>query len=199
MQQEKARRSNPERTEATQAALASAARRLFLEKGYVETGTPEIVAAAGVTRGALYHHFADKQALFRAVVESEAGQVAEEIDAASPEDLPSREALIKGGEAYLAAMTIPGRTRLLLIDGPAVLGRAEMDEIDGRHGTRSLRAGILFAVRSGDLPADLPVDAVTQLLSSAFDRAVLAIEAGGDPRDYRAALALLIDGLVALA
>jgi hypothetical protein len=113
--------------------------------------------------------------------------------------MPTREALIKGGEAYLDAMAAPGRTRLLLLDGPAVLGRAVMDEIDDRHATGSLRAGILFAVRAGDLPRDLPVDAVTQLLAAAYDRAALAIEAGGDAGAYRKALALLIDGLAKLA
>ena len=72
------------------------------------------------------------------------------------------------------------------------------DEIDGRHATRSLQAGITFAVRSGDLPKDLPVEATTQLLSSAFDRAALAIEAGGDAAAYASALVNLIDGLAAL-
>ena len=138
------------------------------------------------------------QALFRAVVEQEAELVEADIERAAPDDLPPRDALIAGGEAYLKAMALPGRTRLLLIDGPAVLGRAGMDEIDGRHATRSLQAGITFAVRSGDLPKDLPVEATTQLLSSAFDRAALAIEAGGDAAAYASALVKLIDGLAAL-
>lgn len=191
------RRTNKDRTEATRAALIAAARRLFLEKGYADTGTPEIVAAANVTRGALYHHFADKQALFRAVVEHEAALVAADIERAAPDDLPAREALIRGGDAYLSAMTLDGRTRLLLIEGPAVLGRAGMDEIDGRHANRSLRAGIVFAVRAGDLPQHLPVDATTQLLSAAFDRAALSIAAGAQAADYRQALEALIDGLAA--
>ncbi|TSE14191.1 helix-turn-helix transcriptional regulator, partial [Mesorhizobium intechi] len=104
MQQESARRSNRDRTEATRADLIAAARKLFTEKSYAETGTPEIVTAAGVTRGALYHHFADKQALFAAVVEQEAQAVAQEIERASPSSLEARDALIAGSDAYLDAM-----------------------------------------------------------------------------------------------
>ncbi|RUY96231.1 TetR/AcrR family transcriptional regulator, partial [Mesorhizobium sp. M7A.F.Ca.CA.001.12.2.1] len=115
MQHDFARRSNRDRTEATRAHLIAAARKLFTEKSYSETGTPEIVAAAGVTRGALYHHFADKQALFAAVVEQEAAAVAEEIERASPPSLFAHDALIAGSDAYLAAMRAPGRTRLLLL------------------------------------------------------------------------------------
>lgn len=194
MQQESGRRSNKDRTEATRADLIAAARKLFTERSYAETGTPEIVAAAGVTRGALYHHFADKQALFAAVVEQEAEAVAAEVDAASPSSLSARDALIAGSDAYLAAMRAPGRTRLLLLDGPAVLGRGAMDEIDDRHANRSLREGLIAAMR-GQSMARLPLDALTALLASAFDRAALAVEAGASTEDYRAVLMALIDGL----
>ncbi|MER8843654.1 MULTISPECIES: TetR/AcrR family transcriptional regulator [Mesorhizobium] len=194
MQQGSARRSNRDRTETTRAELISAARELFTEKSYAETGTPEIVAAAGVTRGALYHHFADKQALFAAVVEQEAAAVAREIDRASPPSLSARDALIAGSDAYLTAMRVPGRTRLLLLDGPAVLGRAEMDAIDNRHGNRSLREGLVAAMRTQSMKR-LPPEALTALLAAAFDRAALAIEAGASGEDYRAVLTALIDGL----
>ncbi|MER8507072.1 helix-turn-helix domain-containing protein [Mesorhizobium sp. M0199] len=194
MQQRSARRSNRDRTEARRAELIAAARKLFTEKSYAETSTPEIVAAAGVTRGALYHHFADKQALFAAVVEQEAQAVAEEIERASPPSLFARDALIAGSDAYLAAMRAPGRTRLLLLDGPAVLGRAAMDAIDNRHGNRSLREGLVAAMRSHSMTR-LPVEALTALLAAAFDRAALAIEAGASIEDYRAVLIALIDGL----
>lgn len=194
MQENSARRSNRERTEATRADLIAAARKLFTEKSYAETGTPEIVTAAGLTRGALYHHFADKQALFAAVVEQEAQAVAEEIDHASPPALDARDALIAGSDAYLAAMRAPGRTRLLLLDGPAVLGRAAMDAIDNRHGNRSLREGLVAAMRARTLQK-LPAEALTALLAAAFDRAALAIEAGAPAEDYRAVLMALIDGL----
>lgn len=194
MQQESGRRTNRDRTEATRADLVRAARKLFTEKSYADTGTPEIVAEAGVTRGALYHHFTDKQALFAAVVEQEAAAVAAEIDLASPPSLSAREALIAGSDAYLEAMREPGRTRLLLLDGPAVLGRSAMDEIDNRHGNRSLREGLVAAMRAQAMTR-LPAEALTALLAAAFDRAALAIEAGAPAEDYRAVLIALIDGL----
>jgi len=194
MQQDSGRRSNRERAETTRAALVAAARHLFVEKSYAETATPEIVAAAGVTRGALYHHFADKQALFRAVVEAEAAAVATEIETAAPPDLPAVEALTEGGAAFIEAMARPGRTRLLLLDGPAVLGRAAMDEIDARHAARTLKEGIAAAMDAGAF-ARLPLDAVTAQLSAVFDRAALAIEAGADADDHRKVLAAIIGGL----
>ncbi|MBZ9799812.1 TetR/AcrR family transcriptional regulator [Mesorhizobium sp. ES1-4] len=194
MQQESTRRSNRDRTEATRAELIAAARELFTRKSYAETGTPEIVAAAGLTRGALYHHFADKQALFAAVVEQEAAAVAREIDRASKPALSARDALIAGSNAYLDAMRTPGRTRLLLLDGPAVLGRARMDAIDNRHGNRTLREGLVAAMRARSM-TKLPAEALTALLAAAFDRAALAIEAGASAEDYRAVLTALMDGL----
>ena len=195
MQEKPNRRSNQERTDATRAALVIAARRLFVKKSFAETSTTEIVAAAEVTRGALYHHFEDKRALFHAVVEQEAAAVAAEIDAAAPATEPVREALVKGGEAFLQAMARDGRTRLLLIDGPAVLGRAAMDEIDNRNAAQTLREGLAVAIDKGEI-APLPLDALTALLSAAFDRAALAVEENSKVvGDYRIALAALIQGL----
>lgn len=196
MQQESGRRSNRERTETTRAALVAAGRKLFVEKSYAETATPEIVAAAGVTRGALYHHFADKQALFRAVVEAEAGAVAAEIERRAPVSMPPLEALAKGGEAFVEAMARPGRTRLLLLDGPAVLGRAAMDEIDARHAARTLKEGLAAAIAAGAIRS-LPLDALTAQLSAVFDRVALAVQAGGRPDDHKQVLAAIIGGLTA--
>src|SRR4029079_8166594 len=116
------------------------------------------------------------------------------IDRASPPSLFARDALIAGSDAYLAAMRLPGRTRLLLLSGRAVLARAAMDAIDNRHGNRSLREGLVAAMREQSL-IRLPVDALTALLAAAFDRAALAVEAGASAEDYRAVLIALIDGL----
>ncbi|MDQ2703733.1 MAG: TetR/AcrR family transcriptional regulator [Pseudomonadota bacterium] len=193
MQATNIRRTNRDRTEATRRDLIAAARRLFTEKSYAETSTPEIVAAAGVTRGALYHHFADKQALFLAVIEQEAADVAAEIEAAFEPDDP-RAALVAGSDAYFQAMRVPGRTRLLLLDGPAVLGRTALDEIDGRHGNRTLREALLAMMESGTMKR-LPVGVLTELLGAAYDRAALAIEAGAPADGYRRTLTALIDGL----
>ncbi|PWK72681.1 TetR/AcrR family transcriptional regulator [Aminobacter sp. AP02] len=195
MQERNLRRSNRDRTEATRGDLIAAARKLFTEKSYAETGTPEIVAAAGVTRGALYHHFADKQALFEAVVEQEANAVAEEVERAAPVALGAREALLAGTEAYLRAMQVAGRTRLLLLDGPAVLGRTGMDAVDDRHGNRTLREGLATTMRAGAM-RKLPLDALTGLLAATFDRAALAVDAGAPFDDQLAVIAALIDGLM---
>lgn len=195
MQERPERRSNRDRTEATRAQLIAAARRLFAEKSYAETSTPDIVAAAGVTRGALYHHFTDKQALFYAVAEEEAATVAAEIEQAAPEDLDARQALISGSQAYLEAMQAPGRTRLLLLDGPAVLGRIGMDEIDARHGNRTLREGLAIAMRLGAMKK-LPLSPLTSQLAAAFDRAALAIDAGALATEQLEVISAIIDGLM---
>ncbi|MBO6726564.1 MAG: TetR/AcrR family transcriptional regulator [Rhizobiaceae bacterium] len=195
MQQESGRRSNRDRTDATRAALIAAARALFVDKGYAATGTPEIVTAAGVTRGALYHHFADKEALFRAVVEQEAELVAADIErAAPPQASDVAAALSAGGRAYLEAMRLPGRTRLLLLDGPAVLGRAAMDEIDARHGNRTLREGLMAAMRAGSLPR-LPLEALIGLLGAMYDRAALAVANGAALDDHALVMEALLAGL----
>ncbi|RED31921.1 TetR family transcriptional regulator [Rhodopseudomonas thermotolerans] len=187
------RRTNPERSSATQAALIAAARQAFVARGYADTSTPDLVEAAGVTRGALYHHFADKQALFRAVVEAESAAVAAAVEAGAVEDSPIA-ALISGGEAYLAAMAAPGRTRLLLIEAPAVLGRAEADAIDARHGVGTSRDGLQAAVDGGAI-APIPIDAAAKLLGAAFDRAALEIAQGGDRGECLTVLRALIEGL----
>jgi AcrR family transcriptional regulator len=194
MQEKPSRRSNVERSDATRSALIAAARRLFVDKSYAETGTPEIAAEAGLTRGALYHHFADKQALFEAVVEAESADVAEEIEAASSDAASPLAALQDGSRAFLDAMEKPGRTRILLLDGPAVLGRAKLDAIDARHAGRTLREGLGEAMASGALVA-LPLEPLAAMLGAAFDRAALMIEAGAPRADQLEVLTALIKGL----
>ncbi len=177
-------RTNRERTETTRQALTEAARALFVSRGYAETSTPDVCAAAGITRGALYHHFADKRDLFRHVLAEEAAAVAADIEAATPPEQDPAEALLNGAQAYLQAMTVPGRTRLLLVEGPAVLGLREMLALDEANAARTLREGLEAA----------GVDAagVAPLLSAAFDRGALEIEAGADAGRVREAMLWLL-------
>jgi AcrR family transcriptional regulator len=183
-------RTNRERTETTRLALIDAARALFVSKGYGETSTPEIAVAAGITRGALYHHFVDKRDLFRQVLVREAEAVAADIEAATPGQLTPREALLEGSKAYLNAMSAPGRTRLLLIEGPAVLGLEEIMAIDEATSANSLRQGLEKA-RLGK--GEVSLDALARLLSAAFDRAALEIDAGADAKEIHSAMRWLLE------
>jgi len=192
-----ARRSNPERSDATRDALLTAARRLFAEKGYAATGTPEIVAAAKVTRGALYHHFADKADLFRAVVAREQAAIAAEIEAAAPPEMEPVAAIVEGGEAFLAAMNDPGRRRILLVEAQAVLGPAEATAIDAAHAGRTLVEGVSAAIDAGAL-RPLPPAVLADLLDAIYDRAALRTTKAS-AADYRAAIRAIVAGLAAPA
>ncbi|MCR9255804.1 MAG: TetR/AcrR family transcriptional regulator [Alphaproteobacteria bacterium] len=172
--------------------LVGAARGLFATKGYAETSTPEIVQAAAVTRGALYHHYPDKAALFLAVVRAEAAEVAAEIERSSDSAGSPPDALLSGAEAYFTAMKKPGRTRILLLDGPAVLGAGEMARIDGETGGGTLAEGL----RAVGMDAAL-IAPTAEMLSAGFDRAALAIAEGADAAPYLAALERIVQGLVA--
>lgn len=187
-------RSNRARTEAMRARLVDAARRLFAEQGFAETSTPDVVAAADVTRGALYHHFSDKRALFQAVVEQEAAMVAAEIETAAGSGGDPIKALLDGSRAYLQAMQAPGRTRILLLDGPSVLGRDEIDRIDADHAGRTLREGLQDAIDAGAL-APLPVSLLASLLSAMFDRAALSVDQGCPASEQMAVIEAILRGL----
>lgn len=207
-------RSNAERTGATRQALLAAARSLFILKGFAQTSTPELVASAGLTRGALYHHFRDKADLLRELLEQEARAVAVDIEAAATAQMPPRRALSAGAAAYLHAMQVPGRTRLLLAEGPAVLGLATMRALDAAHAERTLREGLAAALAATaaagqgaaatgreagstrERAPGLDLEALTLLLSAAFDRAALAIDAGADAAVYECTLVGIIERIL---
>jgi len=191
MQEKSERRSNSARTAATRAALMQAARHLFSTQGYAETGTPEIVRTAQVTRGALYHHFADKADLFRAVYLAEAEAVAAEIDAATSTDQDPIEAMLDGGQAYFQAVSDPARARILLIDAPSVLSPEQMREIDRNTGGSELAAGLRHLL--GDTDED--VDVLAELMSSMFERAALIEARTGNTAGIRRAMERLMRGL----
>lgn len=187
--QEPARRSQKDRSDTMRAALIAAGRKLFIDKGFAATGTPEIVAAAGVTRGALYHHFADKEALFAAVIRTEAEAIAARIESSGGPDLSPSEALVQGGEAFLSAMREPGRARLMLVEAPAALPAEDLSEIDAATGGRTLEEGLRAAGVTDPAP-------MAALLSAAYDRAALAIERGDPPELWQQALRRLVLGVL---
>lgn len=195
----KARRAA--QAEGTRAALVAAARRLFVEKGYHRTSTEEVVMAAGVgTRGALYHHFADKQALFEAAfIAVEEDLVIEAAkNLADPADGALNQ-LRQGLVGFLDASLTPHVQRILLIDGPAVLGWVKWRELESLYGLGAIRAMLERAVEEGDLAAGQPVDALAHVLLAAADETALFIANASDQRAARdqgvRALNAVLDGL----
>src|SRR5580692_12634916 len=133
--QPKARRTQADRSATTREALVAAARRLFAARGFAEVSTDAIAAEAGVTRGALYHQFADKVALFDAVVDAVeadiAGRLAAEAAAAGVSD--PIEGMRQAVQVWLKICVEPEIHRIALIDGPSVLGWARWREVCQRH------------------------------------------------------------------
>ena len=195
MQDEKPRRTQAERRAETKRALLAAARALIVEKGYAETGTPEIVKAANVTRGALYHHFSDKADLMRALVRQEAEAIANDINADTNTGQTPLEAFMAGATAYFSAMSVSGRAKIMLLEGPAVLGVSEMAALDRETGGATLLEGLQHASSHGALKG-IPLEPLADLLSAAFDRAALAIADGEDRAAYEMATRKLLAGVL---
>lgn len=195
MQQRSGRRSQAERHAATRAALLAAAREAFATQGYAGTGTEAVVRAAAVTRGALYHHFTDKAALFAAVFEAVAAEILAAIEAAAADAPSALAALHRGSEAFLAAALAPAARRIYLIDAPAVIGWARWREIDGRYAMGALRRGVEGALAECPRPG-LDAEAATCLLSGALNEGALWLaETDGAGERLKTSFRLLLDGL----
>lgn len=167
------RQSKAEKHAVTRAALLATARALFATKGYAATGTEEVVSQAEVTRGALYYHFKDKQALFEAVVEQVGQEVLAAIERAAAKAASPVDALVKGSHAFLDACLQPDTRQIYLIDAPSVIGWTRWREIDARHGMGSLRMGIEAALATLPRGHKLSGEALTYLLSGAMNEAAL--------------------------
>jgi AcrR family transcriptional regulator len=190
--------TRPERGEATRDALLAAARALFAERGYAGVGTEEVVRGAGVTRGALYHHFRDKQDLFRAVFEQTEAEIMQTIVARVEGIADPMEELATGVRAFLDACADPTLMRIGLRDAPGVLGWEEWREIGNRHGLGLITGALGAAMDAGQIiRAD--VRTLAHLLLSALAEASLLIAGADDPSTARAeverTLLALLDGL----
>jgi len=174
-------RSQSARSAVTRAALVKAGRDLFARRGFAGVGTETIVRAAGVTRGALYHQFADKTELFAAVYEAIeedlARRLGEQIATAGTTD--PIEVMTLGANAWLDACTEPEVQQIVLLDGPAVLGWQRWREIGMRYGLGLVESLLAHAIEVGRIPQQ-PVSALAHVLMGALDEAALYVARAED-------------------
>jgi len=188
-----------QRSKATRDKLVAAARALFGARGYAAVGTEEIVRTAGVTRGALYHQFRDKEDLFAAVFEQlEAETTARVADGALGDGAPPADplaALRLGARRFLAVCAEPEVERILLLDAPAVLGWERWREIGLRHGL-GLVAGALEAGMEAGVVARAPVVPLAHLVIGALDEGAMYVARAGDREAARAEVEAIVDRLL---
>ena len=195
------RRTQEERSTATRGALVDAARRLWGERGYAAVGTPEIATAAGVTRGAMYHQYADKAALFLAVVEAVEQDVtqrlADRVVASGAQDPAG--ALRAATDAWLEISDEQEVRQIVLLDAPVVLGWAGFRDVSLRHALGMTEQLLQAAMDAGQITTR-PTRSLAHVLIGALDEAAMVV-ATADDRDaareeLRGVLHELLDGLL---
>ena len=180
------RRTKAAQREATTAALIAAARALFAERGYAGVGTEEIVQQAGVTRGALYHHFkGGKEDLFRAVLVQVSAETAQRVMHAALATDDPWEALVVGSDAFLDASVTPEVQRIMLVDGPSVLGWDVWRAADADYALGMLEQALQRAIDAGRLVPQ-PARALAHVLLGALDEAAMVVARADDPKAARA-------------
>jgi AcrR family transcriptional regulator len=191
------RRTQEERSAATRDALISAARRLWGQRGYAEVGTPEIVTAAGVTRGAMYHQFADKAALFSEVVEAVEQDVMARMATivASSGGTSPADAIRAAVDAWLEVSGDPEVRQLILLDAPSVLGWAGFRDVAQRYSLGMTEQLLGEAIKAGQL-ARQPVRSLAHVLIGALDEAAMVIATADDPKRARRETAQVLHRLI---
>jgi AcrR family transcriptional regulator len=184
-----------ERREATIAALDRAAQQLFETRGFADTTVDDIVAKAGVAKGAFYHHYESKEAVFTKVLEGLQLAVAREVAAIASKSAKPVERLRVGLQVYIEACERPNVRRVLLIDGPTVLGWIRWRKIDDRFFGEMTRSTVAAALGSNATATH--IQAVASLISGAFAEAAMtgAADSKLKSRDLRAAMDVLLKGL----
>jgi AcrR family transcriptional regulator len=187
-----------ERGEATRATVIAAARELFAERGYAAVGTNEVVERAGVTRGAMYHHFPGKKDLFRAVYEEAERQLVEDFATRLGDIDDPWDALVTGMRGFLDLCTEPELMQIGLIDAPSVLGWKEWRDIGTRYAMGVTTLALQSAMDAGVLrKAD--VKQLAHLIIGSLGEAAMVLANAEDPeaerRDVEAALMVLLEGL----
>src|SRR3954451_3438672 len=188
-----------EQAEGTRSALIEAARPLFAERGYSDVATEEIVAAARVTRGALYYHFEDKRDLFRAVYAEVDRELVEGIARVALEESDPWQRLIAGCDAFLDACIDPALQRIVFLDAPSVLGWREWHEAaEAASALGVVELGLQAAAEAGLVRiGNVPV--FVHLVLGALNEAGMFIAHSEDPKQARddvgAAMRELLDGM----
>ena len=187
--------SKAEQTESTRHALVTAARQLFAEHGFAHTSTEAVVTLAGVTRGALYHHFADKTELFAAVYEDLERNLVEDLHARMEPGASPLALLHLGIEVFLDACLDPAVRRVALLEGPTVLGWRRWHDIQEAYGFGLTRSVVQAAMEAGEL-RHLSVDALAHLLLGALVESAMVLALADDPSAARLELAEALHGVV---
>jgi AcrR family transcriptional regulator len=190
------RRSQAQRSATTRQALLDAGRSLFAERGFAGAGQEEIVERAGVTRGALSHHFGTKQGLFLAVVIEIQGEVADRIGRAAAEGDDPMDQLRLGCLAWLDAAMDRSIARIVLLEAPAVLGWQTWREIDAVHGL-GLVTEALDHVMGAGLIERQPVQPLAHILLAALNEAAMLVANAEDPLAVRAVVGVTVERLLA--
>jgi AcrR family transcriptional regulator len=184
-----------ERSASTRAKLIKAARTLFARDGYAAVGTEQIARRAGVTRGALYHQFPAKEDLFLAVYEQVEQELTESVAASLGGNASPFEAMRAGIRVFLDACRAPEVQRVVLIDGPSVLGWERWRAVAEKYGLGLLQAVTGAAVDAGEL-APVAVEPLAHLLMGALDEAaLLVVRDPGATDEVIATFERLVEGL----
>jgi len=191
-----ARRTQAQRTAATRQALLAAGRELFAARGFAGAGQEDIVERAGVTRGALAHHFGTKQGLFRAVVESLENELAEHIATAALQGDSPLAHLRLGCLAFLDAALDPAVRRIVLLDAPAVLGWRAWREMDTTYGLGLVSEALEHCMAAGVVPRR-PVQPLAHILLAALNEAAMLVANAPDPVATRAEVGHEVEALLA--
>jgi len=190
-------RTQADRSASTRQALIDAARPLFAEHGFGSVAMETIVKEAGVSRGALYHQFADRTDLFAAVFEEVEGGVSAKIGTVVAESGTTDpiEAMVIGADAWLDASVDPEVQRIVLIDAPAVLGWERWREIGLRYGIGLVEALLGHAVEAGRIP-EQPLRPLAHVLIGAMDEAALYVAREEDQETARAEAGTVLRNLI---
>jgi AcrR family transcriptional regulator len=170
-----------EQGQATRAALIDVATDLFATNGYDATAIPTVLAAAGVSRGALYHHFESKEALFEAVLKSVEAQAMVKVTRAARDAADPLDGLRRGCAAYLAMCRDPVVRQISLIDAPAVVGWERWREIDEQHAFGLVKAAIAAIAADGRVKPDL-VDVMAHMVLAALLEVALLVARADEER-----------------